>query len=67
MQNTYSKTVAILLAIFLGGLGAHKFYQGKWIQGLIYLLLAWTFVPAVLAIVDAIVIAATPSHKLVRK
>jgi TM2 domain-containing membrane protein YozV len=67
MQNTYSKTVAILLAIFLGGLGAHKFYQGKWIQGLIYLLLAWTFVPAFLAIVDAIVIAATPSHKLVRK
>lgn len=66
MANTYNKTAAILLAIFLGGIGAHKFYQHKWIQGLIYLLFAWSFVPAIVAVVDAILIALTPAHKCVR-
>lgn len=33
-----SRTTAAILAIFLGGLGIHKFYMGKAI-GLVYLLL----------------------------
>lgn len=32
-----SKTTAALLALFLGGLGAHRFYLGTWGLGLIYL------------------------------
>jgi TM2 domain-containing membrane protein YozV len=32
-----SKTVAILLAFLLGGLGAHRFYLGSWGWGLVYL------------------------------
>lgn len=32
-----NKTVALLLCIFLGGLGAHKFYVGKVGMGIIYL------------------------------
>ncbi len=32
-----SKTVALLLCIFLGGLGAHKFYVGKIGMGIVYL------------------------------
>ncbi|WP_405023519.1 TM2 domain-containing protein [Limnohabitans sp.] len=49
-----SKTTAGLLALFLGGLGMHKFYLGKWVQGLIYLVFCWTFVPAVIAFFEAI-------------
>jgi len=33
-----SKTVALLLCIFLGGVGAHKFYVGKVGMGILYLL-----------------------------
>lgn len=32
-----SKTVALLLCIFLGGAGAHKFYVGKVGMGIVYL------------------------------
>lgn len=33
MKPQKSKLVAILLALFLGGLGAHNFYVGNTIQG----------------------------------
>lgn len=49
-----SKTAAALLALFLGGLGVHYFYMGKWIPGLVFLVLCWTWVPALLALVQAI-------------
>jgi len=32
-----NKTTAILLCLFLGGLGAHKFYEGKMGMGILYL------------------------------
>lgn len=35
-----SKTTAILLCFFLGGLGAHKFYLGQTGQGVLFLLTA---------------------------
>ncbi|MBI4869270.1 MAG: TM2 domain-containing protein [Candidatus Wallbacteria bacterium] len=31
-----SRTVAALLALFLGPTGLHKFYLGNWVQGIIY-------------------------------
>nr|WP_313339992.1 TM2 domain-containing protein [Sedimentibacter sp.] len=38
MNGTWkNKWVSLLLCIFLGWLGAHKFYEGKLIIGLIYL------------------------------
>lgn len=48
------KLVAGLLALFLGGLGAHKFYLGRGGQGVIYLLLCWTFVPAILGLIEGL-------------
>lgn len=49
-----SKTTAALLALFLGGLGAHKFYLGKPFWGLAYLLMCWTFVPAFLGLIEGV-------------
>lgn len=45
---------AAILALFLGGLGAHKFYLGKPVLGIVYLLFCWTFIPAVVALVEGI-------------
>lgn len=49
-----SKTTATLFAFLLGGLGGHKFYLGAWGWGLLYLLFCWTYIPALLAIVEMI-------------
>ena len=50
-----SKGVYIALCLFLGGLGAHKFYAGKWLMGLLYLVFCWTYVPAILSVIDLLV------------
>jgi TM2 domain-containing membrane protein YozV len=47
-----SKTTAILLCFFCGGLGIHKFYLGQNVAGVLYLLFFWTFIPAIIAFVE---------------
>jgi TM2 domain-containing membrane protein YozV len=49
------RDTAAILALILGGIGAHKFYLGQGVQGVFYLLLCWTFIPAVIALIEAIV------------
>lgn len=49
-----SRTTAVLLALFLGGIGAHHFYLGNTGRGVVYLLLVWTFVPAIIALIEGL-------------
>ncbi|PRY09017.1 TM2 domain-containing membrane protein YozV [Pontibacter ummariensis] len=49
-----NKTTAALLAFFLGGFGAQFFYLGKAGRGVLCLLFFWTFIPAIIAIIDFI-------------
>ena len=49
-----NRTTAGLLALFLGGIGIHKFYLNRPIQGFLYLIFCWTFIPAVVAFLEAI-------------
>ena len=49
-----NKNVAGLIASLLGGLGIHKFYLGRTGQGILYILFFWTFIPAIIAFVEAI-------------
>ena len=51
------KTTAILLALFLGGLGIHHFYLGHYGRGILYLIFCWTGIPAILGVVDALIYA----------
>jgi TM2 domain-containing membrane protein YozV len=56
-SGSKSKGLAIVLALFLGGLGIHKFYLGKIGLGFLYLIFCWTFIPAILGVIDAIILA----------
>ena len=47
-----NKSMYIMLCLFLGGAGVHKFYAGKWVMGLVYLALSWTGISVVLALFD---------------
>ena len=50
-----SKVAAGLFGILLGGLGIHKFYLGRVGMGILYLLFCWTFIPAVIGLVEGII------------
>ena len=44
--------VAVFLTFpVLGSLGIHQFYLGKW-KGILYLAFCWTFIPAVVSLLD---------------
>lgn len=49
---TVNKGAYIALCLFLGGLGVHKFYAGKWIQGLLYVAFSWTWIPVIISLFD---------------
>lgn len=49
-----NKFVAFLLAFFLGGFGAHKFYLGKPMWGIVYLVLCWTYIPSIIAFIEGV-------------
>jgi TM2 domain-containing membrane protein YozV len=48
------RIVAGLLALFLGGLGFHKFYLGKSKVGLLFLVFVWTLIPSIIGFVQGI-------------
>lgn len=58
-----NKLAAGLLAIFLGTFGAHKFYLGKPVQGIIYLLFCWTYIPGIIGFIEGIVYLASNEEK----
>lgn len=46
-------TTGVLLAILLGGFGAHRFYLGEIGWGVVYLLFGWTGIPVLAGFVEA--------------
>jgi predicted RNA-binding Zn-ribbon protein involved in translation (DUF1610 family) len=62
-----NRIVAIVLALFLGGFGLHRFYTGRIASGVLYLLFAWTFIPAIIAFVEAIFFLMMSDEEFQRK
>jgi TM2 domain-containing membrane protein YozV len=62
-----SKTALLLLAFFFGGIGAHKFYIRKYVQGVFYLLFCWTGIPNLIALIEFFIYAFTSSERLQEK
>lgn len=61
-QPKNDKIVAGLLALFLGGIGIHKFYLGRTGQGVLYLVFCWTGIPMVAGLIEALIYL-TMSHE----
>ena len=53
-SKVVNKTTYVLFAILLGGVGANKFYAGKVGMGILYLVFCWTFVPALMGLIEGI-------------
>ena len=58
-----SKTAAALFAIFLGSIGAHKFYLGHFIWGFLYLCLSWTGIPAFVGFIEGVLYLIQDQHR----
>ena len=54
--NGKSKLAAALFALLLGGLGVHKFYLGQIVWGVIYIVFCWTFIPAIIGLIEGILL-----------
>lgn len=61
------KNVAAILALFLGGLGVHKFYLGRIGTGVLYLVFCLTVIPWVLGLIDFFVLALMDSDEFHRR
>ncbi|CAM3520440.1 hypothetical protein BS639_09085 [Rouxiella silvae] len=62
-----NRITAALLAFFLGGIGAHKFYLGRTGQGILYLIFFWTLIPSVLAFIEFIVYLCSSDENFAKK
>ena len=62
-----NKIVAGLFGIFLGGLGIHKFYLGKIVQGIFYIVFSWTLIPSFIGFIEGIVYLAMSEESFNQK
>lgn len=53
-KKRVKKVVYILLAIFLGLFGVHKFYAGKTSSGVLYIVFIWTCIPWIISFFEGI-------------
>ena len=57
------QTLAAVLAAFLGGLGVHRFYLGKIVSGILYIVFSWTGIPLLISFIETYLIAfASPKN-----
>ncbi len=62
-----SKTTAAILALFLGGLGIHKFYLGQIGMGILYICFCWTCIPEIVGVIEGIVYLCTSDANFEKK
>lgn len=66
-HNSKRKSSAILLALFLGGFGAHKFYLRQTGWGIMYLLFFWTMIPLFISAIELIILIVMSESEFNRK
>ncbi len=61
------KVVLVLLTFFLGGIGIHKLYLGKYLQAALYMLFFWTGIPGLIALVEFFIYIFSSKESLQKK
>lgn len=62
-----NRVIAALLALFLGFLGVHKFYLKQPLQGVLYLLFCWTYIPLVLSLIEGVILLLSSDAKFEKR
>lgn len=61
------KSTAGILALLLGGIGVHKFYLEQPGLGVLYLLFCWTFIPALIGLIEGVIYLTMSDERFSRK
>lgn len=61
------RITAAVLALLLGGIGVHKFYLGNTGLGIVYLIFCFTFIPAIIAFIEGIILLCSSNENFDRK
>ena len=62
-----NRITAALLALVFGGIGVHRFCLNKPISGFFYLILFWTFIPAIIALIEFVVLLCMSDEEFDRR
>jgi len=62
--HAVNKVALLLITFFLGGFGGHKFYQKKYLQGFLYLVFFWTYIPGLAALIEFFIYACKSEQEL---
>ncbi|MFO1539553.1 MAG: TM2 domain-containing protein [Chloroflexota bacterium] len=54
MVRGVSRSVAVVLALVFGSVGAHRFYLERGRSGFLYLLFCWTLVPTIVGVCEGL-------------
>lgn len=57
------KNIAALIAIFFGTFGAHHFYLGNSLLGVIYLVFCWTGIPTLVGFIEGLIYLGSNEQK----
>ena len=66
-EKIKSQTTAAILCALIGGFGAHRFYLGPIWTGVVYLLLCWTGISGLIALVETYIIAFSSQETWAKK
>jgi RNA polymerase subunit RPABC4/transcription elongation factor Spt4 len=67
IAGSKDKNIAGLFALLLGGIGAHHFYLGNIILGLLYLIFCWTFIPLIVGFIEGLIYLTQSDESFARK
>ena len=65
--SSKDKNIAGLFALLLGGIGAHHFYLGNIVLGLVYLIFCWTFIPLIVGFIEGLIYLTQSDEAFARK